>query len=193
MPITTRRRLGLLVRHSHRIARRYFVTNGFDGTLAMLGLIVGFRTLDHAPVEIAVTACLGTSVALGISGLSSAYISESAERQDELKQLQAAMLEGLDDSAHTLIARWTPVLIAIVNGLTPFLLAQIVMLPLWLELIGTDLPVSAYDLAIAAALTLIFLFGIFLGRVSGSFWLWAALRTLAIGALTVSLIYLLSP
>jgi hypothetical protein len=34
-------RLRLLVQltRAHRIARRYFVTNGFDGALTMLGLI----------------------------------------------------------------------------------------------------------------------------------------------------------
>jgi hypothetical protein len=37
----------LQVSQSTAIARRYFVTNGFDGTLAMLGLIMGFRTLEH--------------------------------------------------------------------------------------------------------------------------------------------------
>lgn len=193
MPTTDSPHLALLLQRSGGIARRYFVTNGFDGTLTMLGLIVGFRTLDHAPVEVAVTACQGAALALCISGVSSAYISESAERRGELGRLREAMLEGLAGSTHEHIARWAPVLIAAVNGLAPFVLAQIVMLPLWLELLGAGLPLPAYDLAIGVALTLIFLIGIFLGRVGGTFWLWAALRTLAIGVLTVAVIYLLSP
>lgn len=193
MPIPNGSSLLLLIERSAHIARRYFVTNGFDGTLTMLGLIVGFRTLDHAPVEIAITACMGAAVALGVSGLTSAYISEAAERQKEFGQLQEAMLDGLGDSSHAQVARWAPVLVAAVNGLAPFVLAQTVMLPLWLEFLGVALPASAYDLAIVIAFGLMLLLGAFLGRVSGGFWLWSGLRTLLIGTLTVAVVYLISP
>jgi len=183
----------LQVSQSTAIARRYFVTNGFDGTLAMLGLIMGFRTLDHASVEVALVACLGTAVALGVSGVSSAYISEAAERRRELGKLRAAMLDDLEDSTHEQAARWVPIMIALVNGMAPFVMAQLVMLPLWLEWFGAELPVSPFDLAITFAFVLIFLFGIYLGRMSGHFWLWAGLRTLGIGLITALIIWMLSP
>jgi predicted membrane protein (TIGR00267 family) len=185
-------RLLLLIRRSSAIARRYLVTNGFDGTLTMLGLIMGFRTVGQVPVQVALTACTGAAVALAVSGISSAYVSERAERQRELAMLQQAMLDGLDDSAHAHTARWAPVVIAIVNGLAPFLLAQIVMLPLWLAGFGATLPLSPYDLSIAIAFLLIMLLGVFSGRISGVFWLWAGLRTLLIGVVTAAIIYLLS-
>ena len=178
---------------SENIARRYFVTNGFDGTLAMLGLIMGFRTMERAPVSVAIIACLGTAVALGVSGISSAYISEAAERKQELGTLREAMLDGLDESAHARAAKWVPVVIALVNGVAPFALAQLVMLPLWLEWFGIHLPVSPFDTAIIIALFLIFLFGVFLGNVGGRFWLWAGLRTLGIGIVTLAIIWLLTP
>jgi predicted membrane protein (TIGR00267 family) len=185
-------RLLLLIRRSSAIARRYLVTNGFDGTLTMLGLIMGFRTVGQVPVQVALTACTGAAVALAVSGISSAYVSERAERQRELATLQQAMLDGLDDSAHAHTARWAPVVIAIVNGLAPFLLAQIVMLPLWLAGFGATLPLSPYDLSIAIAFLLTMLLGVFSGRISGVFWLWAGLRTLLIGVVTAAIIYLLS-
>lgn len=186
-------RLLLLIRRSSAIARRYLVTNGFDGTLTMLGLIMGFRTAGQVPVQVALTACTGAAVALAVSGVSSAYVSERAERQHELATLQQAMLDGLDDSAHAHTARWAPVVIAMVNGLAPFLLAQIVMLPLWLAHFGAWLPFSPYDLAIAIAFLLIMLLGVFSGRISRVFWLWAGLRALLIGVVTAAIIYLLSP
>jgi predicted membrane protein (TIGR00267 family) len=185
-------RLLLLIRRSSAIARRYLVTNGFDGTLTMLGLIMGFRTVGQVPVQVALTACTGAAVALAVSGISSAYVSERAERQRELAMLQQAMLDGLDDSAHAHTARWAPVVIAIVNGLAPFVLAQIVMLPLWLARFGAKLPLSPYDLSIAIAFLLIMLLGVFSGRISGVFWVWAGLRTLLIGVVTAAIIYLLS-
>ena len=56
--------------HSHRIARRYFVTNGFDGVLAMLGLLMGFRVSATVSIEVMIGACVGTAVALFMSGIS---------------------------------------------------------------------------------------------------------------------------
>jgi len=67
------------------IARRYFVTNGFDGALTLLGLLMGFRVGGDVDLELALAAGFGTAVALGVSGLSSAYISETAERGRELE------------------------------------------------------------------------------------------------------------
>jgi predicted membrane protein (TIGR00267 family) len=186
-------RSAYLIDSSKQIARRYFVTNGFDGTLTMLGLIMGFRTAGNVPVAVALTGCMGAAVALAVSGISSAYVSERGERQRELADLQAAMLDNLEDSAHAHTARWAPVVVASVNGLAPFLLAQLVMLPLWLERFGFLMPISPYDISIGIAFVLILLLGVFAGGVGGGFWLWSALRTLAIGAATLTIVYLLSP
>jgi predicted membrane protein (TIGR00267 family) len=186
-------RLLHLIDGSRKIARRYLVTNGFDGTLTMLGLIMGFRTVGSVPVAVALTGCMGAAVALAVSGMSSAYVSERGERQRELADLQEAMLEGLEESAHAHTARWAPVLIAAVNGFAPFLLAQLVMLPLWMEWLGVAFPFSPYDFSIAIALLLILMLGIFAGRIGGIFWLWSGLRTLVIGAVTIGVIYLVSP
>ena len=63
-----------LVLHSLRawsIARRYLVTNGFDGALTMLGMVTGFHASGMTTLPVAISACLGAAVALFISGLSS--------------------------------------------------------------------------------------------------------------------------
>ena len=78
----------LKITRSTGIARRYFITNGFDGALTMLGLLMGFRISDSVSLDIALTACLGATIALTMSGLSSAYISETAERKKELNELK---------------------------------------------------------------------------------------------------------
>jgi predicted membrane protein (TIGR00267 family) len=183
----------LAITGSGKIARRYFVTNGFDGALAMLGLLVGFRTAGDVPVGIALAACMGTAVALGISGVSSAYISEAAERRRELQALRDAMLKDMDASAHARATRWIPVLIALVNGLAPFVLAQLIMVPLWVAGWGIALPASPYDLAILITFLLVFALGVFLGRVGGRRWFAAGLRTLAIAVVTVAVILLVAP
>ena len=178
----------LQLTHGHRIARRYFVTNGFDGALTMLGLTTGFYAADHVATPVVISACLGGAIALTVSGLSSAYVSESAEREKELKELEQAVAADLQHTAHGQAARWVPILIAAVNGLAPRLIALFIMLPLWLSQAGIALPLTALESSMVLAFVALFLLGAFLGTVSGRFWLWSGLRTLVVAALTAAVI-----
>lgn len=185
----------LLLLHISRsvgIARRYFVVNGFDGALTMLGLHIGFYTSGESSLAVIISACLGAAVALGVSGVSSAYISEAAERERELRELEGAMVRDLSESAHGQASRFAPLLIALVNGLSPFLLGLLVILPLWLAQAGVAMPLAPLEMAMLLALTVLFLLGIVIGRVRGTFWLWSGLHTLLIAGVTASLIYLLT-
>jgi predicted membrane protein (TIGR00267 family) len=184
-------RLLLRITRSEAIARRYFVVNGFDGALAMLGLNMGFLVSGEIPVATALSACLGTAIALMMSGLSSAYVSESAERHRDLRKLEEAMIADLSESAHAQAARWVPVVIAGVNGLAPFSMALVIVSPLAMASAGWTLPADPLHLSIGFAFVVIGLLGVFLGRVSGLFWLWSMLRTLLIAAITAGLILLL--
>jgi len=51
------------------IARRYFIKNGFDGSLTILGIIVGSWIVGVVEPEIIVTARLGACLAMGVSGI----------------------------------------------------------------------------------------------------------------------------
>lgn len=172
------------------IARRYFFVNGFDGALTMLGLILGF--LFSAPTELPViiSVCLGAAIALGMSGVSSAYVSEAAERRRALDKLEAAMMTDLQESAHGEAARSVPLLIALVNGAAPLLISLIILTPLWLSNVGVVMPFSPLHAAIVIALLLIFLLGVFLGRISGMSLLRSGLQTLLVALMTTLLIYL---
>jgi predicted membrane protein (TIGR00267 family) len=127
-----------------------------------------------------------------MSGISSAYISEAAERRRDLVQLEKAMGTSLDESHHAQAARWIPWLVALVNGIAPLLIALIIIVPLWLARGGIVLALEPLLAAMVVALAIIFLLGVFLGRVSGIFWLWSGLQSLAIALVTVGLIYLIS-
>jgi predicted membrane protein (TIGR00267 family) len=181
----------LEVSHSEEIMRRYFVVNGFDGALTMLGLIMGFYVSDRVDLAVVITTCLAAALALGMSGISSAYISESAERRRSLAQLEKAMAVSLDESHHARAAIWIPWLVALVNGIAPLLIALIIIVPLWLARGGMVLPLAPLPAAMAVALVIIFLLGVFLGRVGGTFWLWSGLQSLTVALVTVGLIYLI--
>jgi len=182
----------LEISHSKEIMRRYFVVNGFDGALTMLGLIMGFYVSDYVELAVVITTCLAAALALGMSGISSAYISEAAERRRTLVELEKAMVTSLDESHHARAATWVPWLVALVNGLAPLLFALIIISPLWLAHSGMVLALEPLLIAMLVALSIIFLLGVFLGRIGGTFWLWSGLQSLAVASVTVGLIYLLA-
>jgi len=182
----------LKISHSEEIMRRYFVVNGFDGALTMLGLIMGFYVSDRVDLAVVITTCLAAALALGMSGISSAYISEAAERRRTLARLEKAMAASLNESHHARATTWIPWLVALVNGAAPLLIALVIIVPLWLAHSGMELVLGPLPAAMAVALVIIFLLGIFLGRVGGTFWLWSGLQSLTVALVTVGLIYLIS-
>lgn len=190
--MSARQELRLLfqVSKSHSIARRYFVVNGFDGTLTMLGIIMGFYLSEQPSVDVIIHACLGAAIALGVSGFSSAYISESAERKQELDQLAQAMATDLGESAHAKAARYMPALIALVNSLAPVLFSLIILMPLWQYSTVTQMGFNPLISAITLALIILFFLGVFLSKVSGSNWIFSGLRSVFIGLLTCGIILL---
>lgn len=188
------RQLGFLLRitSAQSIARRYFVTNGFDGASTILGLLMGFHTAGEVSLTLAIGACLATAIALGVSGVTSAYISESAERQKELQALEKAMGAELADTSYGQAARLVPFVIAMVNGFAPLAFSVVILTPLWLAHHQAPMPLDPILAAIAVAFAIIFLLGVLLGWISGRSWLWMGLRTMLIALVTSGLILLLN-
>lgn len=182
----------LKISGSSEIMRRYFVVNGFDGALTMLGLVMGFYISDRVELGVVITTCMAAALALGMSGVSSAYISESAERRHTLAKLENAMVTSLDDSHHARAAVWIPWLVALVNGVSPLLISIIIISPLWAADKGLTTGHEPLLEAILMALLIIFLLGVFLGRIGGTFWLWSGLQSLAVASVTLGLIYLIA-
>jgi predicted membrane protein (TIGR00267 family) len=186
-----RLRAALRFSRSRALVRRYFVVNGFDGALTMLGLITGFRLGGEVDLGVVIGACLGAAVALGVSGVTSAYLSEAAERRRSLAELEGAMVADLSESVHADAARLVPLLIAAVNGASPVLLSLIIIAPLWLARAGVPLPLEPLSAAIATAFLCIFSLGVFLGRVGGTSLLASGVKTLLIALVTVGLILII--
>ena len=182
--------LALLLRitGSHGLMRRYFVVNGFDGALTMLGLSMGFYVSNEASIGVMLTACLGAAVALFMSGVTSAFLSEWEERKRSLAELETAMVADLSESVHAEAARAVPFVIALVNGLAPLSISVVIITPLILARAGIDLPLSGLEATIALAFIVIFLLGVFLGHVGGGFWLWSGLRTVLIAVATALIV-----
>ena len=180
----------LHITRTRDIARRYFVVNAFDGAFTMLGLIIGFLVSGTIDMSIITNVCLGAAIALGMSGVSSAWLSESAERQHALGIIEEAMISDLRESAHGEAARLVPLLIALINGLAPMVISFLILIPMFVARAGFSLMVDPRYISILVALFLIFLLGVFLGRISGSSWLRGGCQTLLVAVVTAALIYL---
>lgn len=186
-------RLLFLIAKAQGIARRYFVVNGFDGALTMLGIVVGFYFSDGASAHVALSGCIGAAVALGMSGVTSAYISERAEREKELRELEQAMMLKLGDSTHGKVVKYIPLVIGIVNGLSPLIISLVIIFPIWLSTsTSTAFSYNPFEISIIFAFVCLFLLGVFLGKISGAFWLWSGIKTIIIASVTALIIYLLS-
>ncbi len=181
-------RLMLHILRAQNIARRYFITNGFDGALTILGMVTGFYISGMTDVSIAISACLGATIALFMSGLSSAYLSEKAEREKELLELEQALIRDLKTSDYGQASRYLPIMIALVNGFSPLILCLLILSPLFLAEHINFLFLSPFINSILIALICIFLLGVFLGKISHTFWFWSGLRTLLIALFTIIII-----
>ena len=193
-PVAMLTELGLLLRitGSHGILRRYFVVNGFDGALTMLGVCMGFWVAGEDSFRVMLTACLGGTVALFMSGITSAFVSEWEERKRALRDLESAMVADLGESLHARAARAVPWVVAMVNGIAPLSISLVIVLPLILARIGFALPWDPLEASIAMAFVVTFLLGVVLGRIGGTFWLWSGLRTVLVAAATAAVILLVN-
>lgn len=190
MSVFQRAKFLLQLTRTHDIVRRYFIVNGFDGALTMLGLIIGFLLNDPTDLSIVISVCVGAAIALGMSGLSSAYVSEVAERKRALEKLESAMMIDLQQSTHGDAARWVPIMIALVNGLAPLGISLLILIPLWLAEMGVQLPLSPLYMAIIVALALIFFLGVVIGRIASISWFTSGIQTCLLAVVTTALIYL---
>ena len=127
-----------------------------------------------------------------MSGISSAYLSELAERKKELQELEKALIVDLSQSDYGKASRFVPVVVAMVNGLTPLLISLFIVTPLWLAENGVHLAASPFLTAILVAFLLIFGMGVMLGKLTREFWLWNGLRMLLVAMATVLIIFAVS-
>lgn len=172
------------------IARRYFAMNAFDGVLTIIGVLMGNFTAGVENARIVVTTGLATCVAMGISGLWGAYLTEAAERQRELLELEGYTLSDLGDTTLGKASRTAVVIVALVDGLSPFLAALVVLIPFFVPQLFPSLRWT-YLTAIALALIFLFSLGAFLGHISRKNIAIYGFRTVIAGGISIVISLLL--
>jgi predicted membrane protein (TIGR00267 family) len=176
--------------HIGEIARRYFAMNAFDGVLTIIGVLMGNMVAGVEDPRIVVSTGLATCVAMGVSGLWGAYLTEAAERKRDLDQLSRYTLIDLDDTRIGRASRVATVTVALVDGLSPFLAASIVLIPFFV--VGLFPAIAwAYYTSLGMALLTLFGLGLFLGYISRGNLIIYGIRTLIAGVTSILISFLL--
>ncbi|MEW6722237.1 MAG: hypothetical protein AB1324_03170 [Candidatus Micrarchaeota archaeon] len=169
-----------------KILRRYFVMNSFDGALTFFGLILGSFSVGITDYSLLVRVGLATSIAMGFSGLSGAFMTERAERARELKGMERLLHRKLDNTDYKKAYDFATVVTGIVNGLSPLFVSLFLLSP-FLFIRTLD----AYYVSFGMAFALFFIQGAFLGGISKENLLLTAIRQLVVGVLCMAVILFL--
>jgi predicted membrane protein (TIGR00267 family) len=173
------------------IARRYFAMNAFDGTLTMIGIILGSHFALHHNANAVVSAGIGACLAMMFSGLAGTYLAEKAEREREFREMERAMLRKLDDTMISKASRFAIIISSFVDGFAPFMAGLVILAPFIVVVWGFLTWELAVIIAAILGFILLFMLGIFLGRVSDqNQWIYG-LQTLGAGVGTAIAIIIL--
>jgi len=172
------------------IARRYFAMNAFDGVLTIIGVLMGNFVAGVSDARIVLSTGLATCVAMGVSGLWGAYLTESAERKRDLDELSKVTLTDMTNTRIGRASRAAIVIVAVVDGLSPLIAALIVLLPFFVAGSTDDLS-WAYYTALGLALVTLFGLGLFLGHISKGRMIIYGLKTVLAGVVSIAISFFL--
>ncbi|MDH4221562.1 MAG: hypothetical protein OEY39_03260 [Candidatus Bathyarchaeota archaeon] len=171
------------------ISRRYFIMNAFDGATTILGIVVGAYAAGITNEFWVIWSGLGAALAMGLSGFAGAYMTEEAERAKKLNSLEKSMLTELKNSVVGKASRFASLLAGIIDGMSPALAAVVCLAPFFLSAFGSFSINFAIQLSVATALAIMFLLGVFLGRISSRNMFFHGVKMLFVG-LVLMLIFL---
>jgi len=173
------------------ISRRYFISNGFDGTLTSIGIIVG-AVLSGVPDGLTVIKIgLGAAVGLGTSAVWSVWEIERAETRAKILRIEQAMLTDLDDTRVEREQSGARFVHATMSGLGPLIGILIPLSPFVFE--GAVLTMQeAALIAVSLGIGVLGVFGAYMGSISGQRWYIAAAR-MGLAGLVVAVINFFLP
>ncbi|WP_265109865.1 VIT1/CCC1 transporter family protein [Halosolutus halophilus] len=173
------------------ISRRYFISNGFDGTLTSIGIVVGAYLSGVSEGITVVTIGLGAAVGLGTSGVWSVWEIERAEKQAELLRIERAMLTDLDGTSPQQRQAGARKINAVASGIGPLIGIVLPLLPFLAHGVLFSL-LEATLVAVAIGVAVLFCFGAYLGSISKQNWIVAGIR-MGLAGIVVAFLNLFLP
>ena len=171
------------------ISRRFFIMNAFDGATTVLGVVVGAYAAGITNDSWVILSGLGATIAMGMSGFAGSYMAEEAEGAKKLNTLEKSMLTPLKDSVVGKASQFASLWAAVIGGGAPALTGATCLLPFFFSTHGI-IPVSfALQISVGLALTIMFLLGAMLGKISCRNFVIHGTKMLLVGVL-LTLIFL---
>ncbi|ALU11620.1 hypothetical protein EYM_03115 [Ignicoccus islandicus DSM 13165] len=120
------------------IARRMLATNGVDSLLSTIGILNGTLSATHSnDPNIYLSSVLGGAVSLGLlSGFVGVYITERAERLEELRKIERAMARKLNKSFYAKAVNYASVYVALWSLVGSLVLPLTSLIPIILSKFG---------------------------------------------------------
>lgn len=173
------------------ISRRYFISNGFDGTLTATGVTVG-SFLSGVPDGLTVFKVgVGAAIGLATSGVWSVWEIEKAEKLAELHKLEDKMFKELEDTALHRHKSEGRVVNALASGLGPVLGVLIPVSPFLLE--GTLLTMLEATIAsVMLAVLNLSAFGFYMAGISDQT-KWKAAARMGLAGIVVAALNIFLP
>lgn len=172
------------------ISRRYFISNGFDGTLTSVGVAMG-SFLSGVPDGVTVFKIgMGAAIGLGTSGVWSVWEIERAEKRAEIQDLEAKLLTDLENTRVVDRKRAGRLINALMSGLGPVLAVLLTMSPFLLEPAVLSM-LTATVLSVGVGVAILFLMGAYMGSVADLNWWVSGARMAVAGLFAAGLNFLL--
>ncbi|MFX0104227.1 MAG: VIT1/CCC1 transporter family protein [Candidatus Hodarchaeota archaeon] len=202
------------------IARRKFFNNAFDGALTCAGIVSGIfiivlnqtflaEPLTFESQDVLITG-FATALAIGISGLWGAFLSEEAERKKKVIDMKKQMAEveeepenpefkyikknfkkGNEKKPRTLLEKaekFATIVASLVDGGAPVLGSSLPLIPFFF---GASLTLIHFIFSYVILASLLIYLGIFLGQISGGGRLRYAMHLITAGVVTLIISILL--
>jgi predicted membrane protein (TIGR00267 family) len=142
------------------IVRRVFVKNTFDGIITVLGILIAFFFAKIYLANIVILSCLGSGIAMCISGIWGAYLTESTERNLKMKIIEKHLLTDLKKTKIGKRSKNSSIIVSLFDGLSPLIATLILLIPFFIiPLISTF---TAYIISFIIALIMTIGLGVLL-------------------------------
>lgn len=169
-------------------SRRYFVLGAFDGTLVVLGVVLGAYAVGASAeqMDVVLYAGLAAAVALSVSSLVGAFEAERVEKLLSQANLEKALLTDVSEE-HAEAFRLATILSAIVHAAAPLIAAMTPLLPF---VILHELGWAALC-SIILTLSVLFILGAYLGNLVKEKIFMSGMRFVLAGMATAVILFII--
>ncbi|MHC1600988.1 MAG: VIT1/CCC1 transporter family protein [Candidatus Nezhaarchaeales archaeon] len=156
----------IMISGAAEIYRRYFVMNMFDGALAALGVIMGMWVSGIGDPRIVVRTVLAAGFAMFFSGALGAYLTEKAERERKIRELEEMMFQDMKGSLFERSSRLAIFLVSVVDGISPLIACTILALPFMVSPMFELSFTATASIALGLGIATLGALGFFLSRIA---------------------------